>query len=110
MKKLFLTLLLAFVATLHLYAQECKDEIIITEKGRERYDGKKFITQIRVVEISKKFIHYRRCNGDDKEFVIRKEDALGIDYANGKRDKFDFDGKNRKKNMDLIRKPSYYQQ
>lgn len=90
-------------------AQTCKDEITITQKGAARYDGKRYIRDIRVVEISKKYIHYKRCDSGNKEYVARKEDVLAIEYANGKYDKFDFDGKNRKKNMDLIRKPSYYE-
>ena len=90
-------------------AQGC-DDITIATKSRHKYGGNSTM-YAKVVEITKKEIKLRKCkNGavtDETVYVIPKADIIGIYYANGKIDKFDFkDGK--KQNNGLVRKRSEF--
>ena len=76
----------------------CKDNIILA-------DDMKTIHNLTIIKMTKDKIYFYDCNSLSNR-TISKMDILGIEYANGYYDKFDFPGNSGKRNMDLERSES----
>ena len=74
----------------------CKDNFVLDTRGLD------VIRNITVTKISKDKIYYMDCAANDYKFISKMQ-VLGIEYANGYYDKFDYPGNGGKQNMDLER-------
>lgn len=90
-------------------AQNCKDEITIEPKHKNRYNNQTSISKITILEITKTLIRYKKCE-DNRVYDFPKKYASNVAYSNGKNDSFETDKQGNKQNMDLIRKTDYYKQ
>ena len=76
----------------------CQEDLMVGQRG-----GGKNIYNVTIVRIGLAKIYYKKCNSEDVIW-IKKDHLLAVKYANGKMDKFDFNGQtNKKKGKWLVR-------
>ena len=71
--------------------ETCQEDLMVTSKS-----GRKNIYNITIVRIGLSKVYYKKCNSD-QVIWIKKDDILAVKYADGKMDKFDFNGVTNKK-------------
>ena len=69
----------------------CQEDLMVGSRG-----GGKNIYNVTIVRIGLTKIYYKKCNSE-KVIWVKKDHLLAVKYADGKMDKFDFNGTTNKK-------------